>query len=90
MLKGFGHLKRIRGASGAAKSYGIILTHYGEKRRTVIAHELMQVSQYERLGGIAALVRSHLPDFIANGYRRSILEDEAYSREDEIVQAQAN
>lgn len=71
-------LQLIRLARGTTKGYGIIVTHSGSRRRKVIAHELVHVGQYEQLGGIAALMRHHLPDLISNGYRRSTIESEAY------------
>lgn len=79
-LSKLGILRLISMAKGTAKGYGIIVTPSGAHDRSVIAHELVHVGQYERLGGIAALMRDHLPDLVANGYRRSELEDEAYRR----------
>jgi len=84
-LEEYGVLKLIGRAKGAAKGYGIIVTTSGAQWRTVIAHELVHVGQYERLGGIAEVMRYHLPDLKANGYRRSELEDEAYRRAADIV-----
>jgi hypothetical protein len=84
-LKEMGHLQLIDVARGTAKGYGIILTKSGIRRLSVIAHELVHVRQYERLGGIAALMRHHVPDLLANGYHHSALESEAYRRAAEIT-----
>ncbi len=84
-LDEIGILKLIRTARGTAKGYGVILTPAGLRRPTDLAHELIHVRQYERLGGIAALMKIHIPDLVASGYRRSELEDEAYRLAPTIV-----
>ncbi len=84
-LAEFGFLRLIRGARGTTKGYGVILTRSGARRPTDLAHELIHVGQYERCGGIAALMQYHLPDLKANGYRRSELEDEAYRLAPKII-----
>jgi hypothetical protein len=84
-LAEIGFLQLIGQARGTAKGYGVILTQSGQRRRTDLAHELIHVAQYERLGGIAAAMAYHLPDLIANGYRRSTLEDEAFRLAPAIV-----
>ena len=84
-LNEMGHLQLIDVARGTAKGYGIILTKSGIRHVSVIAHELLHVRQYERFGGIAALMRHHVPDLLANGYHHSELESEAYRRAAEIT-----
>jgi len=84
-LEEIGFLSLIRTALGTTKGYGIILTPAGFKRPTSLAHELIHVAQYERLGGIAAAMEYHLPNLKANGYRQSELEDEAFRLAPAIV-----
>lgn len=84
-LEEIGLLRLIRMARGTAKGYGIILTPAGLRHPTDLAHELIHVGQYERLGGIAPAMEYHLPDLKANGYRSSELEDEAYRLAPSIV-----
>ena len=84
-LAEIGLLRLIRSARGTAKGYGIILTPAGLGQPSSLAHELVHVGQYERLGGIAPLMKRHLPDLTASGYRSSVLEDEAYRLAPEIV-----
>ena len=86
-LRRMGVLQLMGLAAAAARGYGIIITPRGEGDRTVVAHELVHVAQYERFGGIDPMFRSYIPDLRANGYRRADLEDEAYARSAEIVQA---
>jgi hypothetical protein len=84
-LQQLGILRLIARAKGSAKGYGIVLTTSGAKSPGVIAHELVHVGQYERFDGIEGLMRYHLPDLEANGYRDSELEGEAYRRALEII-----
>ena len=77
-LEEIGFLELIPRARGTAKGYGIILTPAGLGRPRYLAHELVHVGQYERLGGIAPLMKRHLPELKAGGYRNSVLEEEAY------------
>ena len=89
-LEEIGFLQLMQRARGTTKGYGIILTPGAVSRPINLAHELIHVAQYERLGGIAAGMAYHLPDLAENGYRRSELEDEAFRLAPEIVDAAAS
>ena len=45
----------------------------------MIAHELVHVAQYERLGGIEPFLRQYLRECLTVGYDESALENEARS-----------
>ena len=84
-LDKIGFLELLKRAGGTAKGYGVLLATKDAHKLDYLVHELVHVEQYERLGGIANAYRQHWPNLRENGYRKSALEDEAYSRTEEIM-----
>ena len=81
----------------AAREYGLVLGSQDEAGRTqghailvkpafaaskrVLAHELVHVAQFERLGGIEAYAREYLIELLVVGEKRAPLEQEATARQ---------
>ena len=66
--------------AGRASGHGIEVQARFELSRSVFAHELTHVAQYERLG-TAGLLRDYLTQLLAVGYERAPLELEAKANE---------
>lgn len=62
---------------GLTLGYGILVRGDCWRDRTLIAHELVHVAQYERLGGIEPFLRQYLSECLTVGYENSPLEQEA-------------
>jgi hypothetical protein len=72
---------------GLALGHGIFVRSDCWRSRTLIAHELVHVAQYERLGGIAPFLRQYLMECLTVGYPQSPLEQEAISRSGTLADA---
>ena len=66
---------------GRTQGHAILLKPGAAGAREVLAHELVHVAQYERLGGIEAYTREYMTEVLALGYQRAPLEQEAYARQ---------
>ena len=64
-------------ASGMALGHGIYLADEVAGNRTILVHELVHVSQYERLGGIRRFLKDYLDQCLTDGYENAELEREA-------------
>ncbi len=64
-------------ASGLTLHYGIYLRAARAEDRRLVAHELVHVRQYERLGGIEPFLRKYLLECLTVGYAESPMEREA-------------
>jgi hypothetical protein len=62
---------------GLALRYGIFVRSDCWRDRALIAHELVHVMQYERLGGILPFLRQYLSECVTIGYPDAPLEREA-------------
>ena len=62
---------------GLALQYGILLRWDCWRERPLIAHELVHVRQYERLGGITPFLRQYLLECLTIGYANAPMELEA-------------
>lgn len=62
---------------GLTLGYGIFIREDCWRDRGLIAHELVHISQYERLGGIAPFLRQYLGECLTVGYVNAPLEREA-------------
>jgi hypothetical protein len=62
---------------GLALRYGIFVRSDCWRDRALIAHELVHVMQYERLGGILPFLREYLYQCVTIGYPEAPLEQEA-------------
>ena len=67
--------------AGMALGYGIVIREDYIDDMRLLAHELVHVSQYERLGGIAGFLRQYLRECAWPGYPYGALECEARSAE---------
>jgi len=79
LLSGLGRVAGVstHGAKGMALGHGIYLESAQASRRSLIAHELVHVLQYERLGGIWPFLREYLRQCLRQGYWSAELEIEA-------------
>lgn len=66
--------------AGRTAGYAILLKPGLANAASVLAHELVHVGQYERLGGIHGFAQTYLTQLLIVGYRRAPLEVEAYAR----------
>jgi hypothetical protein len=62
---------------GLTLGHGILVREDCWRDRGLIAHELVHVAQYERLGGIEPFLRRYLSECLTIGYQNSPLEQEA-------------
>ncbi len=72
-------------AKGMALNLGIYLEAAQANRRSLVAHELVHVAQYERLGGTWPFLRDYLWQCLREGYWNAPLEIEARQRAAEVV-----
>ena len=63
--------------SGLALNYGIFIRADRWRERTLIAHELVHIAQYQRLGGIMPFLQTYICQCATVGYRQAPLELEA-------------
>jgi len=79
LLRGLGRVAGVstHGAKGMALGHGIYLESAQANRRSLIAHELVHVLQYERLGGTWPFLREYLRQCLRQGYWSAELEIEA-------------
>jgi hypothetical protein len=62
---------------GMTLRYGIFIRSDFWEKRLLVAHELVHVTQYERLGGFDAFLRPYLWECITQGYPLGPMEHEA-------------
>jgi hypothetical protein len=62
---------------GLTLRYGIFVRSDCWRDRALIAHELVHVMQYERLGGILPFLRQYLSECLTIGYPAAPMEQEA-------------
>jgi hypothetical protein len=79
LLQGLSRLAgtNTHGAKGMALDHGIYLEAAQAERRSLLAHELAHVAQYERLGGKWAFLRRYLNECLRDGYWSAPMEIEA-------------
>ena len=70
--------------AGMTLGHGIVLREDCAGDRRLLAHELVHVSQYERLGGIARFLRQYLRECVWPGYPHGALEREARVAEAQV------
>ncbi|BDI29658.1 hypothetical protein CCAX7_17090 [Capsulimonas corticalis] len=68
------------GAAGMALGYGVFIQDDYWNVRSILAHELVHTSQYERLGGFAPFLKQYLTECLTVGYTHSELEREAVTK----------
>ena len=64
---------------GLTLRYGIFIRSNCENNRKLYAHELVHVSQYEKLGGISQFLKQYITEVVTFGYENAPLEQEAKS-----------
>jgi hypothetical protein len=72
-------------AAGLTLGYGILVDADYWRQRLLIAHELVHVMQYERLGGVRPFLREYIADCLRSGYAGAALELEATAVAGRIV-----
>jgi hypothetical protein len=72
--------RSFRFTAGITLRYGILIRADFWNEPGLIAHELVHVHQYERLGGIAPFLWRYLRECLVDGYPFSRLEQEAVTR----------
>lgn len=65
------------GPRGLTLNHGIFVRRDCRQDRHLLVHELVHISQYERLGGILPFLRKYLGECFTIGYRKAPLEEEA-------------
>ena len=68
---------RTDSTCGLTLGHGIFIREDCWRNRTLIAHELVHIAQYERLGGIEPFLRRYLGECLTVGYGNAPLEREA-------------
>lgn len=63
--------------AGMALGYGIYVDAAAVGSRHLLAHELVHVAQYERMGGVKPFMRRYLSECLWTGYYAADLEIEA-------------
>lgn len=66
---------------GRTQGHAILLKPAFASSRPRLAHELVHVAQFERLGGIAPYAREYLIELLVVGEKRAPLEQEATARQ---------
>jgi hypothetical protein len=69
---------------GLTLRYGIYLRADEASDRGLLAHELVHVGQYERMGGILPFLRQYIYECLTVGYPASNIEQEAIRRAAEL------
>ncbi|HJT81304.1 MAG TPA: hypothetical protein VJ719_08920 [Chthoniobacterales bacterium] len=62
---------------GLTLGYGIFIREDYWRDRALVAHELVHIAQYERLGGVGPFLRQYLGECLTVGYVNAPLEREA-------------
>ena len=65
-------------AAGLTAGHGILVHERHWRERCLIAHELVHVMQYERLGGVRPFLRAYLSECLRFGFPNAPLELEAF------------
>ena len=76
-----------RNTIGLTLRYGIFIREDSWNNRKLVIHELVHVSQYERLGGISEFLQQYLQQCISIGYSQAPMEQEAIILSNKIVAA---
>jgi hypothetical protein len=79
LLSGLGRIAGLstHGAKGMALGHGIYLETAQASRPSLVAHELVHVLQYEKLGGTWPFLRDYLRQCLTEGYWSAPMEIEA-------------
>lgn len=77
---------KVGDIAGITLGYGIYIREE-EQCPLLIAHELVHVSQYERLGGLKQFLAAYLFDCYHHGYRGSEIEQEAVEKSVKLLHA---
>ena len=87
LLSGLGRFAGIstHGAKGMALGHGIYLETAQASRRSLVAHELVHVLQFERLGGTWPFLQNYLHECLTEGYWSAPMEIEARERAAQIA-----
>ncbi len=72
---------------GLTLRYGVFIRKDFWNDRKIVAHELVHVAQYERLGGIGQFLQKYLQECITIGYPQAPMEQEAITLSNKIVSA---
>lgn len=70
---------------GITLRYGIFIQSRYANDRQLLLHELVHISQYERLGGVRPFLRQYLHECLTAGYPFGSLEEEARRRTQEFL-----
>ena len=76
-----------RNTIGLTLRYGIFIREDFLNDRKLVVHELVHVSQYERLGSIGQFLQKYLQECITIGYPQAPMEQEATTLSNRIVVA---
>ncbi|MBW2039211.1 MAG: hypothetical protein JRI46_06390 [Deltaproteobacteria bacterium] len=71
-------------AAGLTLRHGIYIRSYSWDVRSLVAHELVHVKQYEQLGGFTPFLRKYLWECLTIGYPDAPMEQEARSIEEKF------
>ena len=66
--------------AGMTLRYGIFIRADCWEQRLLVSHELVHVTQYERLGGFDAFLRPYLRECLTQGYPQGPMEQEAVTK----------
>ena len=69
-----------RSTAGMTLRYGIFIRADCWDQRLLVSHELVHVTQYERLGGFDAFLRPYLQECLTRGYPNGPMEQEAITK----------
>jgi hypothetical protein len=72
---------------GLTLRYGVFIRKDFWNDRKIVAHELVHVAQYERLGGIGQFLQKYLQECITIGYPQAPMEQEAITLSSRIAAA---
>ena len=65
--------------------YGIFMRDDNWRQRDIIAHELVHVGQFDRLGSLQAYLHQYLTECFMHGYDAAPMEIEAVRRSQEVL-----
>jgi hypothetical protein len=69
---------------GMTLRYGIFIRTDCWEQRLLVSHELVHVTQYERLGGFDAFLRPYLWECLTKGYPQGPMEQEAVTTSERL------
>ncbi len=83
--KGLRWIARLTGyphqpPAGMALGRGVFVKQKLAKHRELVAHELVHVAQYQRLGGLESFLKCYLMECLMQGYEGAPLEIEAQEK----------